>query len=301
MKLKVALSTLLICLSFTNIIAQTGCPDVDITTNGGNDITLPCDENCTDLIAEPFHAGQTTNYTVDQIPHTPPIAYGAAGGTAVSVGSDDEWSDPINLPFPFCFYGNTYTTATIGSNGAIDLGSNNSQGDYHPYGNPGVNLPNATFNANNMGDIFGVYQDIDPTVNGTVKWYLTGTAPCRTFIVVFDDLGHFSCNTMRTSSMMVMYETTNVIEVYVERRDRCANWAGGYGLIGIQGNTTTNGIAAPGSNVNDTWTVTNANSEAWQFVPNGAPIYTLEWFNTTSATPNAVIIISNCYGVWSSC
>lgn len=89
--------------------------------------------------------------------------------------------------------------------------------------------------------------------------------------------------------MMVMYETTNVIKVYVKQRDRCATWAGGFGLIGIQGNTTANGIAAPGTNVNDIRDVTTANSEAWQFVPNGAPIYTLDWYNTTSPTPTASI------------
>ena len=78
-----------------------GCPDV----NAGIDQVLPCSQNCTNLTATPFHTGAPTSYAVSSVPHTPPIAYNAAGGTAVSVGTDDVWSPPITIPFNFCFYG----------------------------------------------------------------------------------------------------------------------------------------------------------------------------------------------------
>jgi hypothetical protein len=64
MRLKLLLTIITVSLSSYIKLAQTGCPTIDITSNGGNDIVLPCDENCTDLEVIPFHADQTTNYTV---------------------------------------------------------------------------------------------------------------------------------------------------------------------------------------------------------------------------------------------
>src|SRR5689334_13442374 len=78
-----------------------GCPNID----AGPDQTLPCSTPCTNLTATPFATGATNTYTVSAIPHTPPIAYNEAGGTPISVGTDDVFSPVINLPFNFCYYG----------------------------------------------------------------------------------------------------------------------------------------------------------------------------------------------------
>ena len=105
---------LLFALGFSTVsLAQfPGCPDI----NAGPDQTLPCSTPCTNLTATPFATGATTTYSVGSIPHSPPIAYNQAGGTAVSVGTDDVWSNPIALPFNFCYYGTNYNTITVGSN-----------------------------------------------------------------------------------------------------------------------------------------------------------------------------------------
>ena len=214
MKFLKALITLLIAFSASTTIAQfPGCPTVD----AGVDQAVPCSQNCVDLTATPFHAGATNTYTVGGIPHAPPIPYNQAGGTAVSAGTDDVWSSVINLPFPFCYYGNTYTTCKVGSNGAIDLGPAGGGGG-QPW-NFTANCPSAALNDD--GDIFGVLHDIDPSVCGNIRWYLLGTAPCRIFVVSFNNVCHFSCNNLQTRSMMVLYETTNVIDVYVESKPTC--------------------------------------------------------------------------------
>jgi gliding motility-associated-like protein len=244
-----------------------GCPSVD----AGADQTLTCNQPCATLNATPFHAGATTTYTVGSIPHTPPIAYNQAGGTAVSVNTDDVWSPQITLPFNFCFYGQTYTTCKIGSNGSIKFGTYAPTSQ--PYADPG-NCPSLALRA--YGDIYGVLHDIDPSVAGTVKWYVLGTAPCRIFVVSFDDLAHFDCNNLESTHMMVLYETTNVIDVYVENKATCTSWEDGYAIVGIQNPAGTLGLAAPNRNATPAWTVTTP--EAWRFTPNGAPIYTTEWF-----------------------
>ena len=263
-----------------------GCPQI----NAGPDQLLPCNVSSTTLTATAFNVGQTTSYGVTAIPHAPPIAYNAGGGTAVSVNTDDVWSGVINLPFPFCFFGQTYSSCIIGSNGAISFNTATA-GGYHPW--PfSVSVPNTALTTG--GNIFGAYHDIDPSVAGTVKYYLLGQAPCRTFIVSYNNLGHYSCTSLRSTHMMVLYETTNVIEVYVNQKQTCTGWNSGNTVIGIQNAAGTAGYTPPGRNTGP-WTVTTP--EAWQFKPSGPSIYsTVQWYqgatlqgsgNTITVNPTA--------------
>lgn len=278
-----SLLLLLFTLGFSTIsLAQfPGCPNID----AGPDQTLPCSTPCTNLTATPFATGATTTYSVGSIPHTPPIAYNQAGGTAVSVGTDDVWSDPISLPFNFCYYGTNYSTINVGSNGTIQFGGGTAGGTFQPWSYT-ASCPSTALTT--AGDIFGVYHDIDPTVNGTVNWYLLGTAPCRIFVVSYNDLGHFSCNALRSTTMMVLYETTNVIDIYVQNKATCAGWNGGRAIVGIQNPAGTAGIAAPGRNAGTNWTVVTP--EGWRFTPTGTPNYSVAWFQgaTQIGTGNTI-------------
>src|SRR3989344_5108695 len=264
------LAGLLLLLTQSAMAQFPGCPDI----TAGADQVLPCSTTCTNLTATPFHTGTTTTYTVGSIPHAPPVAYNAAGGTAVSVNTDDVWSPIVNLPFNFCFYGVNYNTVNIGSNGAIQFGPA-AGGGFHPWSFT-ASCPSTALTA--AGDVFGVYHDTDPAFGGTIKWYLLGTAPCRIFVVSYDNLPHFSgaCNTNTFStSMIVLYETTNVIDVYVQQKQTCPSWNSGNAVIGIQRPNGTAGIAAPGRNTGP-WTVNTP--EAWRFTPNGTPNYVVNWF-----------------------
>lgn len=275
-------------LGFSTIsLAQfPGCPNID----AGPDQVLPCSTPCTNLTATPFATGATNTYTVSSIPHTPPIAYTAAGGTAVSVGTDDVWSPIINLPFNFCFYGVNYNTCKVGSNGAIQFGPASGAGT-HPW-SFSASCPSTALTA--AGHIFGVYHDMDPTIGsptGTVKWYLTGTAPCRIFVVIYNDMRQYNntyCPTVRSTSMMVLYETTNVIDVYVQSKPLCTGWNSGNAIIGIQNPAGTVGLAAPGRNTSPTWSVSTP--EAWRFTPTGTANYSVAWFQgaTQIGTGNTI-------------
>jgi len=271
--MKKLLYVLLLGLNVPASLAQfPGCPAVD----AGPNQTLNCSTPCAILTATPFNAGATSSYSVGAIPHTPPIAYNAPGGTGVSVNTDDVWSPQIALPFTFCYYGQSYTTCKIGSNGTIKFGT------YAPTNQPWAftaSCPSTNLTA--AGDIYGVYHDIDPSVCGNIRWYLVGTAPCRIFVVSYDNICHFSCTSLISRHMMVLYETTNVIDVYVESKATCGSWNGGRAIIGIQNPAGTQGIAAPGRNSAPTWTVTTP--EAWRFTPAGAPIYSVEWFDGTTS------------------
>ncbi|MEZ4979866.1 MAG: gliding motility-associated C-terminal domain-containing protein [Chitinophagales bacterium] len=271
-----------ILLGSSTFAQNSGCPSV----TAGPDQVLPCSATCTQISASAFNVGETNSYTVSSIPHAPPIAYNAGGGTAVSVNTDDVWSGVISLPFPFCFFGSTYTSCIIGSNGSIGFNTG-SAGGFHPW-SFSASVPSTALVS--AGNIFGPYHDIDPSVAGSVRWYLLGQAPCRTFIVSYNNLGHYSCTSLRSTHMMVLYETTNVIEVYVNNKQTCTGWNSGNTVIGIQNPAGTQGYTPPGRNTG-AWTVSSP--EAWQFKPSGPPIYSaIEWFdgNTSVGVGNTITV-----------
>ena len=266
---------LLFTFTFVSLVSHSQsifCPNID----AGTDQTLNCSQPCASLSASYLDLRQTDSYVVQSIPHVPPLAYNQPGGAGVSVNIDDVFSSVINLPFPFCFYGATYNSLIIGSNGNINFNTA-AAGGYCPWAFT-ANCPSP--NLVQLGNIFGIYHDIDPSVCGNINWYLVGTAPCRKFVVSFDEICQFSCTSVKSRHMMVLYETSNFIDVYVESKPLCSGWNSGNAIIGIQDPTGTNGISAPNRNTTPTWTVTTP--EAWRFKPDGAPMYTFEWTDGTN-------------------
>lgn len=273
---------LLFCL---NSFAQgPGCPNV----NAGGNIELDCDQPCTDLSATFLQTGETSSYEVAPIGYNPPFP--STGGTPVSVNTDDVWSDPIPLPFDFCFYGGTYSEILIGSNGVItfDLVNNEPNGfcDWSfsdPI--PSNNLFSTT--------IFGPYMDIDPSIGGSgiINYTIFGEVPCRTMVVNFPVIPYFSCQELNMTTQIVIYETTNVVEIYLENRsDACSNWNSGNAVIGLQNQNGTDGISAPNRNTGN-W---SANNEAWRFTPNGTSNVSFSWLNENNEVISTDPIINVC-------
>ncbi len=92
-----------------------------------------------------------------------------------------------------------------------------------------------------------------------------GTAPNRRFVVNFYQVPHYSttCNSLRTTIQVVLYETTNNIEVFIKEKPFCEEWNNGNAVLGIQNSDGTIGIAAPNRNTSDSpW---EAYNEAWRF------------------------------------
>ena len=244
--------------------AQPGCPSV----NAGPDVTVGCGNNCTTLTATVVPTGATTSYSVSSIPYAPPYPYNT--GTPILVNIDDTWSGVIGLPFTFCFYNNSYNQIVAGSNGLITFDVSVA-GGYCEWSYtdacPSPNLP--------LNSIFGPYHDIDPSVAGTMYSGILGNFPCRTYVVNWNQVAMFSCNNLIATHQIVLYESTNIIEVYMQNKPLCSSWNSGNAVVGIQNSSGTVGLAAPGRNTS-AWTATN---EAWRFTPNGVSSVTVNWYD----------------------
>ena len=266
------LLTALLLLAFTNGFSQgPGCPNV----YAGEDANVNCaGGGCVDLSASFLETGETTSYDVTPIPYAP---FPFIGGTGVSVDTDDVWSPAIDLPFNFCFFGGTYDEIVIGSNGVIsfDLASNPPNGYCNWSFDASIPSPQLFRNT-----IFGVYMDVDPTPSpptSDINYQVLGEAPCRTMVVSIPNIFYYGCNELRLTSQMVIYETTNVIEVYVLDRPSGCSWNDGNAVIGIQNQAGNLGYTPPGRNTGD-W---DANQEAWRFTPNGPSNVTFEWLDAS--------------------
>lgn len=262
-----------------------GCPNV----YAGDDVELDCGDPCTDLTASFLDTGETTSYAVSSIPYSPPFPF--TGGTPVSVNTDDIWSSAIQLPFDFCFFGQTYTEMVIGSNAVVSFDlANNQPGSYcdWSFSDP-IPSPNLFFTT-----IFGPYMDIDPSVGGSgiINWTVFGESPCRTMVVNFPDIPYFgsACPNLSLTSQIVIYETTNVVEVYVEDRPSGCSWNSGNAVLGIQNQNGSLGYTAPGRNTGD-W---GASNEAWRFTPNGASNVVFSWLDSSGTVIGTDTTINVC-------
>lgn len=263
-----------------------GCPNVvtgGLSLSGADPAPITCATgSCTDIEATFLQLGDTSAYTVSSIPYSPPYQYGCLANP-VSVNDDDVWSPTINLPFNFCFYGNTYNQCSIGSNGILTFDmSKAGLASGYSFSN---SLPSTT-GALFANSIYGVYHDIDPRKGGEVGWELiTLNSGCRALVASWSNVPMFSNNSLLYTGMMVLYENTNIIEVYIKEKRVDGTWNGGNAIVGIQNATGTAATVAPGRNGLDAdWTVLPASGEAWRFTPSGTSITSLKWFEGPTAT-----------------
>jgi gliding motility-associated-like protein len=208
-------------------------------------------------------------------------------GSPVSVNIDDRWSSVIDMTFDFSFFGNTYNQILIGSNGVLTFDIADADG-YCPWSfSDSAPSSNLITNA-----IFGAYHDIDPSVCGQIEYYITGTAPFRAFVVNFNQICHFSssCHDLQTSQHIILYETSNIIDIYIDDKPTCTSWNSGNALLGIQNESGTLAYIAPGRNTGP-WTATD---EQWRFVPDDNFIIdsVLTWYDDAGS------VVSNELNVW---
>jgi hypothetical protein len=198
---------------------------------------------------------------------------------------DDQWSSGIPIGFTFCFYGAQYDSLLIGTNGIVTFNTD-SANSYcmWPILAP---IPSASTPTNS---IMAPWNDLkfDVPNNRFAYYWTTGSQPTREFHVLWDSLPYYSCTSLFCSSHLVLYETSNAIAVQIETKNLCSTWNQGRAIVGIQNQTGTYAVAAPGRNAPAQW---SASQEGWLFTPicnvcNGVGVTGSENINAFSIYPN---------------
>src|SRR5690606_32302141 len=114
-------------------------------------------------------------------------------------------------------------------------------------------------------------------------------------VVNFSEVAQFGsgCNNNPAvgpqTTQIVLYEISNVIEIYVGRRVPCTTWQAGAGVIGIQNAAGTEAYIPPNRNTG-AW---SAIEEAWRFTPSGTPNVVFEWLEQIGPNPEDVVVVTN--------
>jgi len=230
--------------------------------------TAVCAGNTAALASNLSSSGFTVQ-SITSSPSTPVSPTNLSNGGASPVvpltsGNNDDggWSS-IPLGFTYNFFGTSYSTVNVGTNGVIQFGAYNANGGFTaPYG-----LGDYTFTNNfpttlePMNIIAGGACDLTIT-NGTVRYWTQGIAPTRVFVLEYNVLGLTSG---ANNFQIKLFETTGIVEIHVT-----SNTAqGGVNkVIGINNSNGTIGSTAYSS-------FNNLTNTAWKFIPGAS--YSFQW------------------------
>ncbi|MEY2916952.1 MAG: hypothetical protein RIS73_666 [Bacteroidota bacterium] len=278
------LSLILLFFCITKTVSQS-CFNIA----AGNDTTISCVQSCLDLKVKIPDVRTTDDYQVVAIPYQPFPFINAGGVIFNPTYIDDSYSSEITLPFTFCFYGINYTKCVVGTNGILTFELSNANtfnswllnlGDvttpgaiqpipYQAGGTP--NNPDLAYYP--RAAIMGPYHDIDPEVtqpqptNRRMEYIITGTSPCRKFILNYNEIPYFNCPTTIVTQQMVLYEGTGIIDIFIKSKPTtCLPTTNeGRAILGIQNWDRDKAVVVNGRN-NTIW---SARNEGWRFVPSG--------------------------------
>lgn len=107
----------------------------------------------------------------------------------------------LDLPFPFTFYGTTYTQVNAAVNGYLQFGSSESR-----------YLNECLEPASGMGDLLAPYwDDLDLRFFGFLETELVGEAPNRIYVIEWDDIPLFGSEDERVTFEVQLFEGSNDI------------------------------------------------------------------------------------------
>ncbi|MGB5982285.1 MAG: T9SS type A sorting domain-containing protein, partial [Nonlabens sp.] len=226
--------------------------DVDAPVINCADVTLELDANGQASLDSLYNTGDTYDVTAtsfnQEVLSTPNF---------ISLG-DDQVAIGQNLGFDFTFFGNSYNTFNISSNGFITFGSNTNSGCCN-----GLPLDNGNVNPNNM--IALGWTDLNPGRINNISYETLGVAPNRRLIVEYNNVPFFGGGTSVTGQIK-LFEISNRVEIHT--LDIVST--GRSITQGISNDDGSIGYPVPGRN-GVSWTATN---DAWSFTP--ASVYAID-------------------------
>ncbi len=232
--------------------------------------TTVCPSNNSTLTASGSVA--TPFYTLGAGPAAVSTSGLTAGTYTTAPSGDDVVSNAVNIGFSFTFFGNTYTTFQISTNGNIQFGTPPVSNAWTPATIPSATVPTAVGNTGINNYIALAWRDWTTVGAGEINYYTTGSAPNRICLIDFNDAGNYV-------GQIVLRETSNTIDIIT------TNIATNTSVQGIENSGGTAGFAVTGRN-NASWASTTISS--FTFTPM-TPSFTYAWSNVGSYLNNAAI------------
>lgn len=121
------------------------------------------------------------------------------GGTSVLPLTGDDSSATVALPFPYRFYGATYTTAYVSTNGVVNFGAPDTA--YSNTSIPNSAVPNAA--------VYGFWDDLLVDGSSSVRTGTSGAPGSRVFVVEWRNVTSYTDPNARFSFELVLFEDRN--------------------------------------------------------------------------------------------
>ncbi|HEV8627572.1 MAG TPA: carboxypeptidase regulatory-like domain-containing protein, partial [Acidimicrobiia bacterium] len=118
--------------------------------------------------------------------------------------SGDDASLQVDLPFPFTFYGDTYTSAHVGTNGFLNFLAPDPTFFNSPI--PSPSTPN--------GAVYAFWDDLFVDGAASVRTELLGAEPNRRFVIEWDNVTFFADFSKRVNFEVILTETGQITYQY---------------------------------------------------------------------------------------
>ena len=159
-----------------------------------------------------------------------PRAFVPADDTVLPLTGDDDMSQ-ISLPFGFKFYGTTYRSAWIDTNGRLSFANQGVSTTLH-----GAISSRATPNAS----VYAYWTDLVVDGSASVRTAVIGSAPNRQFVVEWRNAYQYGFTHRRINAEAILFENGDIVTNY-SGIDNGAE-AGASSTVGIENATGTVGI-----------------------------------------------------------
>ncbi|MEU7072747.1 S8 family serine peptidase [Streptomyces narbonensis] len=162
-----------------------------------------------------------------------PAAYRWINGTTKTGLTGDENAKTLALPFPVSFYGTSYTSASVTTNGLVNFLAPRL-GDYTNVALPSAAQPN--------GVVAALWDDLIVDKKATVMTATTGTPGHRTFAIVWNNAAFAEDTTARITFEAVFDEATGAITLQYQGVGADSRTKGGSATIGIENQAGTDAL-----------------------------------------------------------
>jgi hypothetical protein len=210
-------------IEVTDNLPEITCQDITLELDVNGEVVLEIPNVVTNLEPGALVIDQTGVFSPIDITTT---------GSVVSLG-DDEVSGAQPIGFSFNYYGSDYTDFFISSNGFISFSATSNgccSGGVIP--SPG--------DENNL--IALVWEDLDPTAGGVIRYETIGVAPDRVLVMEYDNVPYYGSDDAVIVQLQ-LHEDTNRIEIHSTNIP-----VNGDATQGVENSNGTEGIATPGRN-----------------------------------------------------